>query len=46
LRFQADLLPLLLCGLLYAAKPLLFDLAANHFVWSTGLHLPFSLTVD
>jgi hypothetical protein len=44
LRLQAILLPLLLCGLLYAAKPLLFDLWRQTILfWSTGLHLPFSL---
>ena len=44
LRLQAVVLPLLLCTLLYAVKPLLFDLWRYIILfWSTGLHLPFSL---
>lgn len=44
LRLQAVLLPVMLCALLYAAKPMLFDLwRVIILFWSTGLHLPFSL---
>ena len=44
LRLQAVLLPAMLCALLYAAKPVLFDLwRVIILFWSTGLHLPFSL---
>lgn len=44
LRLQAVLLPVVLCALLYAAKPILFDLwRVIILFWSTGLHLPFSL---
>lgn len=44
LRLQAVLLPVVLCALLYVAKPILFDLwRVIILFWSTGLHLPFSL---
>ena len=44
LRLQAVLLPVMLCALLYVAKPMLFDLwRVVILFWSTGLHLPFSL---
>ncbi len=42
---QAIVLPILLCGLLYWAKPLLLEFwRACILFWSAGLHLPFGLS--
>lgn len=44
---QAILLPLLLCGLLFWAKPLLMDFWRSSILfWSAQLHLPFSLSTQ
>jgi hypothetical protein len=42
---QAVVLPILLCGLLYGAKPLLLEFwRACILFWSAGLNLPFGLS--
>jgi hypothetical protein len=42
---QAIVLPILLCGLLYGAKPLLLEFwRACILFWSAGLNLPFGLS--
>ena len=45
LMSQAIVLPIVLCGLIVWFKPVLFDFWRQCiFFWSSGLHLPFSLS--